>query len=249
MPTTDRAREACSEAAHNATVIHLPAAQVKALPVDELGLVVLQDLIASNAWNERNYLLEAQEQYGRHNSEVIEAIAEATSWLRSRALLALAPNQSASEAIFVTRAGRRMAAEGPRTFYATDRLQGSLHHDIERAARPQFLLGEYELAVFAAMRAVEIRVRKLANLDERSGVDLMNHAFRAGGPLADPTAGGGDVEGVRALFSGAYSVLRNPVGHREVNYEDVFEAAEAVQTASLIMRILDRVERRLSAED
>jgi hypothetical protein len=47
------------------------------------------------------------------------------------------------------------------------------------------------------------------------------------------------------LFAGAYATLRNPSGHREVNYDDVAEAAEAVIVASLLMRILDRIERRL----
>jgi len=41
------------------------------------------------------------------------------------------------------------------------------------------------------------------------------------------------------------AVLRNPAGHREVDYNDIAAAAEAVQTASLLMRILDRVEKRL----
>ena len=54
-------------------------------------------------------------------------------------------------------------------------------------------------------------------------------------------------EGVRSLFTDAYAVLRNSAGHREVDYDDVAEAAEAVMTASLLMRILDRVERRLLA--
>lgn len=49
------------------------------------------------------------------------------------------------------------------------------------------------------------------------------------------------------LFAGAYAVFRNPAGHRQVDYADLFEAAEAVQIASLLMRILDRVEDRLLA--
>ena len=53
-------------------------------------------------------------------------------------------------------------------------------------------------------------------------------------------------EGVGALFAGAYAVLRNPAGHREVRYDDVSEAADGVQTASLLMRILDRVEQRVT---
>jgi hypothetical protein len=45
-------------------------------------------------------------------------------------------------------------------------------------------------------------------------------------------------------------VLRNPAGHRQVDYDDLSEAAEAaeaVQAASLLIRILDRVDDRLLA--
>lgn len=48
-----------------------------------------------------------------------------------------------------------------------------------------------------------------------------------------------------SLFAGTYAVLRNPAGHREVDYDDVIEASEVVTTASLLMRLLDRVENRL----
>lgn len=49
------------------------------------------------------------------------------------------------------------------------------------------------------------------------------------------------------MFADAYAVLRNPAGHRQVDYADLSEAAEAIQTASLLMRILDRVEDGLLA--
>ena len=47
------------------------------------------------------------------------------------------------------------------------------------------------------------------------------------------------------MFAGAYAMLRNPSGHREIDYDDVGEAAEAVVVASLLMRVLDRVEHRV----
>jgi hypothetical protein len=79
----------------------------------------------------------------------------------------------------------------------------------------------------------------------------MNAAFKNKppaplGPLTDPHAVAGERDGMRALFAGAYAVLRNPAGHREVDYDDLAEAMEAVVTASLLMRILDRIERRLT---
>ena len=82
--------------------------------------------------------------------------------------------------------------------------------------------------------------------DDDTGVPLMNAAFGPTGPLRDTEAPPGEQEGTRALFAGAFGVLRNPPGHREVNYDEVAEAADAVHTASLLMRILDRTEARLT---
>jgi hypothetical protein len=48
------------------------------------------------------------------------------------------------------------------------------------------------------------------------------------------------------LFAGAYAVLRNPSGHREVEFDDITEASEAVMTASLLLRMLDKIAQRLS---
>ena len=123
-----------------------------------------------------------------------------------------------------------------------------LHPLIESEARPQFLIGRPEQGVFASMRAVEIRVRRVAGLGEDvTGVDLMNRAFGPNGPLTDTSAVRGEQEGTRMLFAGAYAVFRNPAGHRQVDYADLSEAVEAVQTASLLMRVLDRVEDRMLA--
>jgi uncharacterized protein (TIGR02391 family) len=229
---------------NNRRVIALSAEQVTGLPVDQLGLAILDDLIASNAWNEYNYLLEAGQAY---HGEALLAIAEAMAWLRARALIARTPGQTSDAAISVTRTGKRIAAEGPMAFYAAERLQGGIHPLIEREARPQFLIGKYELGVFASMKAVEVRVRQLgAFADDVVGVDLMNQAFGPAGPLKDRSAAKSEQEGMRSLFVGAYAVLRNPAGHREVSYDDVSEAADAVQTASLLMRILDRIEKRMA---
>lgn len=44
------------------------------------------------------------------------------------------------------------------------------------------------------------------------------------------------------LSAGAYVVLRNPAEHRDVDCDDVAEAAESVAAASLLMWILDSIE-------
>ena len=96
------------------------------------------------------------------------------------------------------------------------------------------------------MKVVEVRVRDLGGFGEDViGVDLMNRAFGPSGPLTDASAVKGEQEGARMLFAGAYAALRNPSGHRDVDFDDITEAAEAVTLASMLMRMLDRVATRL----
>jgi uncharacterized protein (TIGR02391 family) len=124
--------------------------------------------------------------------------------------------------------------------------EARLHPLVEAEARPQFIIRKLDQAVFASLRAVEIRVRALGGYsDQTIGADLMNRAFATGGPLTDSSAPRGEQEGIRALFAGAFGALRNPAGHRQIDYDDVSEAVEAVQLASLLMRILDRIQARL----
>jgi uncharacterized protein (TIGR02391 family) len=124
--------------------------------------------------------------------------------------------------------------------------EARLHPLIEAQARPQFMIRKLDQAVFTSLKAVEIRVRALGGYsDQAIGVDLMNRAFAPNGPLIDSTAPKGEQDGTRALFAGAFGALRNPAGHRQVDYDDLSEAAEAVQLASMLMRILDRIQKRL----
>ena len=65
-------------------------------------------------------------------------------------------------------------------------------------------MGEYELAAFAAMRAVEIRVRQMCGYpDSEIGVDLMRHAFGPGGPLHEEEIERGERNARWELFAGA----------------------------------------------
>jgi hypothetical protein len=110
------------------------------LPVDELGLHVLRDLIATQEWNEYNYRLAIGRQY---QGEAAEAVAEAYAWLKARAFVAPDPTNHSDHAIFVTRTGRRVAAEGGDALHVHERLQVGLHPAIDRKVRRQFMLGEY----------------------------------------------------------------------------------------------------------
>jgi uncharacterized protein (TIGR02391 family) len=219
----------------------------RSLPLDELALKVLQDIDATREWHEGNYMnVVAQDHRYQGRKDAQQCVAEALGWLRSRGMIACPPGQNEPLALFITRAGRQALRNGVRLTRAAQQLQEGLHPLVQARARRQFLLAEYEQSVFVAMKAVEVRVRAMAGLaDEVIGVDLMNKAFGPSGFLTDPGAVAGEREGTRSLFAGAYAVLRNPSGHRDVDYDEVAEAAEAVGAASLLMRILDRIEVRL----
>lgn len=230
-------------------MIDIAAQDALELPVDELALHVLEDIVRSNTWNSYNYCLSytRDEGYRANGGQAASAVAEAVQWLWSNGMLAGKPGDSNPQSMIVTRRGREAVEQGVMTVRSVNRLQDNLHPLIEAKARRQFLIGEYENAIFVSMKAVEVRVRQLAGLgDDAFGTDLMTKAFSQGGPLADPAAPAGEVVGTMMFFRGAYAVLRNPSGHREVSFDDVTEASEAVMTASLLMRMLDKIERRLT---
>lgn len=102
-------------------------------------------------------------------------------------------------------------------------------------------MGEYELAAFAAMREVEIRVRELAGAPaELIGVDLMHQAFKVdAGALHDPSLVRGEQVARMELFAGSIGVFKNPPSHRQVDYGNPTVAAEVVLLADLLRRMLD----------
>jgi uncharacterized protein (TIGR02391 family) len=109
-------------------------------------------------------------------------------------------------------------------------------------AKPSFLRGDYDSAVFQAFKEVEVRVRKLsAAASSDLGVKLMRKAFNADiGPLTDQTEERSEKEAVGNLFAGAIGLFKNPTSHRDVNFDDPAEVAELIMLADLLIRIAER---------
>lgn len=217
------------------------------LPADELALLVVRDMVTSRTRNTHSYLNQlATDDEWRNCRGAVDAVSDAIGWLWSAGMLAPVAQDPSAHAVRVTKRGREAAAAASvNELRALTRLDASLHPALERKVRPLFLLGEYENAIFTAMKLVEIRVRKIGGYErEMIGAKLMTEAFKPGGPLVDPEATPGEVTGMMQLFTGAYAVLRNPSAHREVPFDDIALAADAVMTASLLMRLLDGVEKR-----
>jgi uncharacterized protein (TIGR02391 family) len=214
---------------------------IQELPIDRLALLVLEHCEEAGEWNTHNFLNSAQ--HRGVGAPALLCLSEAINWLVTHGLLARdKPGQTSAQSMFVTRSGRRVLAEGPAGVNAAARLSIDLHPRLEKV-RTQFLIGEYELAAFAAMREVEIRVRELASAENSLiGVKLMRQAFKPdGGPLADASLDPGEQVGMMELFAGAIGTFKNPPSHRQVDYDDPTEASEVVILADLLMRLLDRI--------
>jgi uncharacterized protein (TIGR02391 family) len=198
----------------------------------------------TNIWNAGSW---AGHDMGRDPQAFLRAMAEAWAWLESEALIASGPSGTGYP-YFVTRRGQQLAKENDPIMRMADeaRLAAGLHPLIDARVRQQFLLREYELAAFAALREVEIRVRELAEAPESSiGVKLMQAAFKPeGGPLADQDLDDGERAATMALFWGAIGVFKNPPSHRQVDYKDPTQAADVILLADLLLRMLDDVEAR-----
>jgi uncharacterized protein (TIGR02391 family) len=146
----------------------------------------------------------------------------------------------------ITRRGTQVLKEtkGLALVRAEARLGTDLHPLLDHRVRRQFILGEYELAVFAAMKTVEVRVREISALGpDLYGVPLVRRAFKAEepdvGPLADPTLQTAEREAVSHLYAGALGFFKNPTSHRNVDYSDPILASEVILFADLLLRMLE----------
>lgn len=228
-------------------ILGLKAETIIELPIESLALAVLENYAHSNSWSRHNWMIGVQNDLGR--GPHIQVLAEAWAWLEARALVVPNPDQTATDARIVTRAGKRAIQQSSLVeILAAERIGLDLHPRLGGKVRPIFLLGDYETAAFKAMKEVEVRVRDLAGLpNDLIGVNLMRKAFNpGGGPLTDMAHDGGERQARADLFAGAIGSFKNPTSHRTVTYTDATEASEVIMLADLLMRILDSVERTLS---
>jgi uncharacterized protein (TIGR02391 family) len=183
---------------------------------------------------------------GQRGPGAKQACKEAWGWLHANGLVVNnLGRQHEADAFVITRLGRDVVHRHDLgVVRARQRLAIDLHPEIADKVRPQYLLGDYEMAAFAALRAVEVRVRRLIGApDSDLGVKLMEKAFGEDGSYWDESRDRGEQVGRINLFKGAIGYLKNPTSHREAFYDnDPAQAAEVIMLADLLLRIVDRIE-------
>lgn len=227
-------------------IIQDPEALI-ALEPDELGLRLLPWIATFPSGNrELGFALsEVRECWpGRGREAAVVAVHEAWAWLEGAALLILSTQFVGMHGVRVlSRRATRLAAEpDPRRVFAARRIaKDSLNPAIREDVWALYHRGKYDTAVFEAMKAVEVAVRKSAKLTDKDlGVPLMRKAFdKYTGPLADMTMDEGEREMRAHLFAGAIGSYKNPHSHRNVALDDPDEAAEIIMLANHLLRIVD----------
>lgn len=172
------------------------------------------------------------------------AITEAWYWLVAQGMITPSPDGNGPNG-FSIMSRRGQTFQDERTF-AAHQISRLLPKDILHArfadlVWSSFIRGEYDTAVFQAMKAVEVYVREAAGAgNEVIGVRLMRDAFKPeGGVLTDPAADAGERTARMELFAGAIGSYKNPNSHRDVNMEDPTEAVEIIMLANHLMKIVD----------
>lgn len=177
-------------------------------------------------------------------AEVSLATTEAFAWLEAQGLVVPAPDDNGRNGWKVlSRRAQKFQDETEFANYAAVRLldKGALHPRLRERAWSAFMRGEYDVAVFQAMKGVEVAVREAAGLtDADIGVPLMRTAFDVkNGPLTDKGAEAGERQARSDLFAGAIGCYKNPNSHRDVDFHDPVEAAEIVMLANHLLAIVD----------
>ena len=173
-----------------------------------------------------------------------EAFVEAWAWLEAQGLLVPTTDYSGVNGFRrVSRRGRQLADEIKFKDYLTAKLlpKEILHSSIREQVWLNFIRGDYNTAVFQAMKEVEVALRTASGAGEdQLGVKLARFAFHPdNGPLTDAGREGGERQARMELFSGALGSYKNPQSHRHVALTDPAEAAEQILLANHLLRIIE----------
>lgn len=176
-------------------------------------------------------------------AEINLAVAEALGWLEVQGLTVRdwGTNGSNGWRVLSHRA-QRIENDADFAGYSDARRlpREALHPKLERSTWLAFMRGEFDVAVFQAMKAVEVAVRDASGLSAEIGVPLMRKAFDPkAGPLTDPASEAGEREARSALFAGAIGCYKNPHSHRDVRLDNPAEAVEIILLANHLLRIVD----------
>jgi uncharacterized protein (TIGR02391 family) len=181
----------------------------------------------------------------QQRNQIELAVAEAWNWLEVQGLLVTAPGINGANGwrVLSRRAERMSKVEDVQKFAKSRKIRReTLHPRIAQTVWSAFMRGEFDVAVFQAMKSVEVAVREAAGLSAGDvGTNLMRAAFHVEtGKLTDFATEKSERQARSDLFAGAIGSYKNPHSHRDVNIDEADEAIEIVHLANHLLRIVDQ---------
>lgn len=183
-----------------------------------------------------------------HRNEVDKAVGRAWRELENNGLIEEPDADNGKNGYRMPSARGKAAATG--IDFAAAKIRSRFTRDMFNPSLPDaawnaFRAGDYDTAVFEALKAVEVAVRKKGLGKNKitsgdHGVELMKKAFDpASGPLSDLKADARRRARRCELFTGALGELRNPKAHNDPVITDAMVAVEEMMVASTLLRIVD----------
>lgn len=182
---------------------------------------------------------------GQDKEKVLRVMAEAWQWLEKEGFLAPVPDAGSEGWMIISRRGEKVQAPGDfKNFKHIQMLpKKNLDPILAQKVWPSFVSGDFDTAIFAAFKEVEIRMRDAAELDNTHyGTKLAREVFHIEeGQLTDKTSvDRGERQAYSDLFAGAIGVFKSPGDHRVVNYDDPFTAVSIIMFANTLIQIIEK---------
>ena len=180
-------------------------------------------------------------------SEIDLGISEVWAWLIAQALLTPTPGDGKHRQSRAQPSGAQVPKQADFATFAVSRMlpKEALNPRLADKVWSAYMRGEFDVAAFQAMKAVEVWVREASGFSASLlGVPLTRKAFDPAvgplvGPLTDLAAEMGEREARSALFAGTISCYKNPHSHHDVDLSDPKEAVEIIMLANHLLRIVD----------
>ena len=228
-----------------------------ALETPEAALFLLQHLASSNEGSSPmrpvlmgNFFNPAASPANAYPAQFREAITEhlimAWQWLLRENLLIPAPGNRGGWVCVSSRGHKAVTKEAFDKYrHAALLPQGMLHPSIAATAFSAFLRVEYDIAIFAAFRALENMVREVCKYPNQAvGVKLMRDAFDLkSGPLTDKILASGEQEAMSNVYAGAMGLFKNPTSHRLNAFTDPEQAVSLVLFANYLINQVEDLAR------